>query len=114
MKTTSAPLTGNFGLEDLKGLGPAENLPVIQDITKGAATGSLARTAAQLSLLEDYNGATKPNDQKSGTDLLAMMNESKQEPSLSVSDSEDEDNAVPTALSISERRKAQNSKFSAW
>ena len=114
MKTTSTPLTGSSGLEDLKGLGTAENLPVIQDIRKGGATDSLVRTAAQLSMLEDYKGATKPNDHKSTTNLLAMTNESKKESSPSVSDSEDEDNAVPTTLSISEKRKAQNSKFSAW
>ena len=55
-----------------------------------------------------------PNDPKSKTDVLGVMNESEQEPSPSASDSEDEQNATPRTLTISERRKAQNSKFSAW
>ena len=45
---------------------------------------------------------------------LGVLDELEQEPSPGVSDSEDEHNGAPRTLSISETRKAQNRKFSAW
>ena len=45
---------------------------------------------------------------------LGVLDELEQEPRSGVSDSEDEHNGAPRTLNISERRKAQNRKFSAW
>ena len=45
---------------------------------------------------------------------LGVLDELEQEPSPGVSDSEDEHDGAPRTLNISERRKAQNSKFSVW
>lgn len=102
MTTTSAPSMVSFTLEELKGLGPAENLPAKQQTTGGASTTSHEPTATQSSM------------PKSRTDLLGVMDELELEPGPSVSDSEDEDNAAPKPLNISEKRKVQNSKFSEW
>lgn len=112
--TSSAHPMARSTLEELKGLGPAENLPTIQLTPGGASTTSKEPIAVQLSMLQGYNGATTPKDHKSRTNLLGVMDEPEQEPSSGASDSEDEHNATPRTLNISERRKAQNSKFSAW
>lgn len=114
MTTNSALPVARFTLEELKGLGPAENLPAIQHTTEGAPTISQDSNAAQLLMLQGYKGTDSPNDNKTRTDLLGVMDESEQEPNPGASDSEDEHNAAPRTLNISERHKAQNSKFSAW
>lgn len=103
-----------FTLEELKGLGPAESSPAIQHTTEGVSSTPLERTPPQLSMLQGHKGATNSSDHKSRTVLLGVLDESEQELSPGVSDSEDEGNAAPKPLSISERRKAQNRKFSAW
>ena len=112
MTTTAHPMA-KFTAEELEGLRPAENLPAIQHTTASPST-TLRPTTAQLSMPPDYKGVAKTNDDISRTDLLRVKVDSEEEPSPSVSDSEDEHDAVPKALDISERRKAQNSKFSAW
>ena len=112
MTTTAHPMA-TFTAEELEGLGPAENLPAIQHTTASPST-ALRPPTAQLPMPPDYKGVTKPNDDRLRPDLLRVSFESEEEPSPSVSDSEDEHDAVPKALDISERRKAQNSKFSAW
>lgn len=103
-----------FALEESQGLGPAENLSVIQHTTEGASTSCLQSSAAQLSMLQGYKAAADSKDLNLKTGLLRVIDESEQEPSPGVSDSEEEDDAAPRTLNISERRKAQNSKFSAW
>ena len=45
---------------------------------------------------------------------LGVLDELEQEPSPGVSDSEDEHDGATRTLNISERRKAQNNKFSVW
>ena len=112
MTTTAHPMA-KFTAEEAEGLGPAENLPAIQHTAASPST-ALRPTTAQLPMPSDYKGMTKPNDDRLRTDLLRVKVDSEEEPNPSVSDSEDEHDAVPKALDISERRKAQNSKFSAW
>ena len=109
--TTAAPSTAKVILEELKGLGLRENLPVIQHTTAGP---SIVPLEAQPLMPTDYNVVTKTNGYNSRTGLLGATAASEQEPNSSVSDSEEENSAVPTPLNISERRKAQNNKFSAW
>ena len=58
--------------------------------------------------------ATDLGAEKSMASSLGVLDELEQDPSPGVSDSEDEHNGAPRTLNISERRKAQNSKFSAW
>ena len=112
MTTTAHPMV-KFTAEELEGLGPAENLPTIQHIT-ASPSNALRPTTAQLPMPSDYKGVTKLNEDRLRTDLLRVKVDSEGEPSPSVSDSEDEHDAVPKTLDISERRKVQNSKFSAW
>ena len=112
MTTTAYPMA-TLTAEELEGLGPAETLPAIQHTTASPST-ALGPPTAQLPMPPDYKGVTKLDDDKLRPDLLRVNFESEEEPSPSVSDSEDEHDAVPKALDISERRKAQNSKFSAW
>ena len=114
MTTTSAPPVGSFTLEGLKRLGPAATLPAIQHTAERASTAPLEQIAAQTSVLQGYEEETNPNNPKPSTDLLGVIGESDQGPSPNVSDSEDEYNAIPRTLTVSERRKTQNSKFSAW
>ena len=114
MLKTAAPPTVKHTLEEVKGLGPAEKLPAIQHKNTDRSTTSLQSTIAQLPMPPGYKGVTKSNDDRSRTDLLRLNIDSEQEPNPSVSDSEDEDDTAPKALNISERRKVQNSKFSAW
>ena len=114
MMRTNASSMGGPTLEEHKGLGPAANLPTIQHTTAGPATLSLGSSTAQVGRLTGYKGGTKPNDYASRTDLLGVKDDSGREPNPSASDSEDEYNADPGALNISDRRKVQNSKFSAW
>ena len=112
--TTTAPSTAKVILEELKGPGLRENLPVIQHTTAGPSTVPLEPTTAQPLMPTDYNVVTKTNGYNSRTGLPGATAASEQEPNSSVSDSEEENSAVPTPLNISERRKAQNNKFSAW
>ena len=65
-------------------------------------------------MLSGYKELTKTNDDRLKTSLLGAKLESEHEPNPSLSDSEDDHDARPRALNISERRKAQNNKFSAW
>lgn len=111
---TSAPQMVNLTFKELEGLGPAESLPAIQPNTEVASTASLESDAAPLSTLQGYKGANSPNDRSLRIDLQGAMDESEQEPSANVSDSEDERNVGPKTLNISEKRKAQNSRFEAW
>ena len=104
----------SFTFKELEGLGPAENLPAIQPTTEVASTASLEPNAARLSTLQGYEGVSSPNVRSLRIDLQGAMDESEQEPSANVSDSEDERNVGPKTLNISERRKAQNSRFEAW
>ena len=104
----------SFTFKELEGLGPAENLPAVQPTTEVASTASLEPNAAQPSTLQGYKGANSPNDRNLRIDLQGAMDESEQEPSANVSDSEDEGNVGPKTLNISEKRKAQNSVFEAW
>ena len=103
----------NFTAEELEGLGTAESLPAIQHIT-ASLSNALRPTTAQLPMPSDYKGMTKSNDESLKIDPLRVKVDSEEEPNPSVSDSEDEHDTVPKTLDISERRKAQNSKFSAW
>ena len=103
-----------FTFEEFKGLGPAENLPAIQQTTQSASKASREPNAAQLPMLQGYKKATSPNDHNLRIDLLGAMDESEQEPSANVSDSEDEQSGAPKTLKISEKRRAQNSRFAAW
>ena len=114
MTSTSAPQMVSFTFKGLEGLGPAENLPAIQPTTEAAPTASLEPNAARLSALQGYRGANSPNDRSLRIDLQGAMDESEQVPSANVSDSEDERNEGPKTLNISEKRKAQNSRFEAW
>ena len=112
MTTTAHPMA-NISAEELEGLEPAEILPAIQHIT-GSSSNSLRPTAAALPMPSDHNGVTKLNDDRLRTGLLRAKVDPEEEPNPSLSESEDEHDAVPKALNISERRKVQNSKFSAW
>lgn len=112
MTETFAPQMARFTRENLKGFGPAEGLPAIQHTTASPSTASLASTTAQLSVLQGHKGVAKLNENGLSTDQLELKVETEQEPS--VSDSEDEHDAATRPLNVSERRKAQNSKFSAW
>lgn len=114
MMTATASPSAKLTLGELKGLGPAEKLPAIQHATAGPSTTYPESIIAQLPMLPDYKALTKPNDDSLRTDLLGAKVESEQEPNSTLSDSEDEHDARPRALSISERRKVQNDKFSAW
>ena len=114
MTTSTAPSMGRPTLEELKGLEPAENLPAIQHNTAGPFNASLESTTAHVGSLIGYKGVTKPNDYALRTDLLGVKDDSGREPNPNASDSEDEYNADPGTLNISERHKVQNSKFSAW
>ena len=111
MTTTAHPIA-NLNTEELEGLGPAEKLPVIQHTA--ASPSNLRPTTAQLPMSSDYKGVTKSDHDRLRTGLLQVKVNSEEEPSPSVSDSEDEHDAVPKTLDVSERRKVQNSKFSAW
>ena len=112
MTTTAHPMA-SFSAEELKGLEPAENLPAIQHIT-GSSSNPLRPTTAELPMPSDHNGVTKLNDDRVRTGLLRAKVDLEEEPNPSASESEDEHDAVPKALDISERRKVQNNKFSAW
>lgn len=114
MTTSTAPSMGRPTAEELKGLEPAENLPAIQHTTAGPLTASLEPSTAHVGRLTGYKGVTKPNHYAVRTDLLGVKDDSGREPNPSASDSEDDYNADPVTLNISERRKVQNSKFSAW
>lgn len=114
MTTASAPLMAGSTLEELQGLGPAENLPAIQYTRKGASKSCLQQSAAQPSMLQGYKAAANLKDYNLEIDLLKVIDESEQEPSPGVSESEEDHDAAPRTLNISEKRKAQNSKFSAW
>ena len=113
MTTTSLPMA-KLTLEEFKAPGSAEKLPAIQHTTAAPSTTSLASTIAQLPMPPGYKELTKSEDDGLRTNLPKVKVESEREINPSVSDSEDEYDAVPRALNISERRKAQNSKFSAW
>ena len=108
---TSAPPMTTSGLE---GLEPADNLAAIRHTTAGPSTTYLGSTIAQLPVLQGYNGNIQTNDNQSKSELLGEKAESEQELNPSVSDFEDEQDAAPGTLNISERRKVQNGKFSAW
>lgn len=114
MMTTTVPATAKLTIGELEGLGPAEKLPAIQHTTAGPSTTSPESTIAQLPILPGYKELTKPNDDRLRTNLLGAKVESEQEPNPSLSDSEDDHDARPRVLNESERRKAQNNKFSAW
>ena len=111
MMTTSAPpLTTSDGLE------PADNLAAIRHTTAGPSTTSPGSIIAQLPALQGYKGKIQTNDHQSKSDLLGVLVKAKSEQELnpSVSDSEDEQDVAPGTLNMSERRKVQNGKFSAW
>ena len=112
MATTAHPMA-KFTAEELESLRPAENLPAIQRTT-GSPSTTLRPTTAQVPMPPDYKGVKQPNGDRSRTDSSRLKVDSEEGPSPSVSDSEDEHDAVPQALDISERRKTQNIKFSAW
>ena len=114
MTIASPLLISKLTVEELKSLGPAESLPAIQPTTEGVSATSLEGAASPLSIGQDYKEVVDLRDPKSRTRSLLAMDESEQGPGPTVSDSEDDQNAGPRTLNVSERRKAQNSKFSAW
>lgn len=114
MMTTTVPAKTKLTLGELEGLGAAETLPSIQNATAGPSTTSPESMMAQLQKLPGYKELTEPDDDRLGANLLGAKVESEQEPDSSLSGSEDDHDAQPRALDISEKRKAQNNKFSAW
>ena len=112
MTTNSTAPIASFTLDKIKGLGPAENLQAVQQTTRGAPSVSVGSKTAQTPKSQPNERETQSNDQKSNSDLPDTKAESEQAPN--VSESEDEHSATPRALNISERRKVQNNKFSAW
>ncbi len=109
MTATSAPPMASFTLKEINSLDPVENLPAMQHTKEGSSTTSRRPTAAQQPMLKDYSELTKLN-----SDVLDVKAESEQELGPNVSDSEDEHDDASRPLNISERRKVQNNKFSAW
>ena len=101
-------------LEELEDSAPAENSSAIEYTTTDASSIPPERKPAQISIFERDTGVTNLGAEKLMANPLGVLDDLEQEPSPVVSDSEDEHVGAPRTLSMSERRKAQNSKFSAW
>ena len=100
--------------ELLKSLGPAGDLLAIHDTTRNPSNHIVESANPQLPMQKGYSGMSDLDSFRMMSNQPSMKAEADQEPTSGISDSEDEDDAVPRPLNILERRKAQNSKFSAW
>ena len=106
MTATSAPQMASFPPKETNSLGLVEK--------EGSSTTSRRPTTAQLPMPKDCNELTKSNNNRLNGVVLEVKAVSEQELGPNVSDSEDEHDDASRPLNISERRKVQNNKFSAW
>lgn len=99
-------------LEEHEDFAPGENSSVIEYTTADEFSVPQERKPAQLPTMKSDTGVTDLGAVK----FMAnhVLDGLEQEPGPGVSDSEDEHDGAPRTHNMSERRKAQNSKFSAW
>ena len=104
----------NCTFENLIDLEPSQNSPGIQHNASGPSPVSPKGNTAQLPPSQAGSGVSELDNHGFRTDMLGVEVELEQDATSKDSDSEDERESAIRPLHISDKRRAQNSKFSAW